>query len=167
MKNPFKKVAGMALAMSLLAGCQTGMLNTATGKPEIIVHQSSTRDIQTAALNFFQQRGYVLSKPDFEFYGTTYPLKRDDLVFERLHWEPINLVGIPSSTRIRLNIRDTVNGPKVVMGDPYNVNNCHYVGEEVVQATWLYPEVQGYLEQIQRRLEPHAVNRTPRTTIVQ
>lgn len=63
-------------AAALTTGCATQSLNTASGRPEVTVHDRSIASVRTAAVNYFVDQGFAPVKTDgsqlmFEKEGST------------------------------------------------------------------------------------------------
>jgi hypothetical protein len=151
MKKILIQGTGLALLLGLMTGCQSAM-NTASGRPEINIHQASVSDIQSTATSYFRRQGYIVARPDA--LGTVRPLKTTDMAFERPNWQPSNLLGIPSCSRILITINPESDGSKRLEGHAYTIGDAHTPFENVVTAPNQYTQLQADLENIQNRLEP-------------
>jgi len=155
MKNLLIQGTGLALLVGLMTGCHT-TLDTATGRPEIKLRYASDSDIKNAATSYFTRQGYIVGRSDA--VGQARPLKTTDMVFEKPQWQPTNLLGIPSCSRIFIAINTQNDGSKLVDGHAYTIGDAHTPFENVVTAPSKYAQLQTDLENIQRRLEPSQGN---------
>ena len=139
------KVLGSLAALMLigLTGCHTPpALNTASGRPEVMIQGKNTRQILTAAREFFIQRGYSAKQSDND----------NKLIFDRRTEKPGGKPSASNCWRVRLAVVDLSNGWHRLTGTPCKVDNCggELESEHVMAVS--FPQIQALLEQIKAQL---------------
>jgi hypothetical protein len=131
----------------LLVLCATGChtthaLNTASGRPEVIIQGKSAQQILHAAREFFLHRGYSL-KPSDNAYKLT---------FDRRSEKPGGKPSASDCWRVRLALVDAGNGSYRLIGTPTKVEGCGGELESEHAMPVAYPQIQVLLQEIRAQL---------------
>ncbi len=133
------------LMVFVTSGCHTppGALNTASGRPEVVIQGKTVSKILQTSREFFVLRGYSLMPSD----------NSNKLVFDRRTEKPGAKRSASFCWRVRLALVDLGNGSHRLSGSPCKVENC---GGDL-ESEWVmpvsYPQIQALLEQIKAQLQ--------------
>ena len=134
-----------AIFLGLTACRSTPALNTASGRPEVIIQGKSAPEILQTAREFFVHRGYSMMPSD----------NLQKLVFDRRTEKPGAKASASNCWRVRLAVIDLTNGAHRLSGMPCKVANC---GGEL-ESEWVmpvsFPQIQALLEEIKAQLQAH------------
>jgi hypothetical protein len=122
-----------------MSGCHGNHpLNTASGRPEVLITGASAKQILNTARTFFINRGYALTPSD----------NGNKLVFSRRSEKPGGAPSKSSCWRVRLLLVDLGNGSHRLSGTPTKVENCGGELEAEHAMGVAYPQIQSLLEEI-------------------
>jgi hypothetical protein len=134
----------LAAALLFGNGCHTApVLNTTSGRPEVIIQGKAAPQIREVASTFFLQRGYVPRPTDHT----------DKLSFEKRTERPGAAPSLTTCWRVRLTVTQLENGIHRLSGVPYKVDDCGADLESEHVLPMAYPQIQGFLEEIKNRVE--------------
>jgi hypothetical protein len=127
-----------------VGGCRTTpALNTASGRPEVMIYGKSTRQILNVSRDFFIHRGYSLIASD----------NGNKLRFDRRTEKPGATPSASHCWRVQLTVFDLSNGSHHLTGTSTKVENCggEMESEQVIRGA--FPQIQRLLEEIKGQLD--------------
>ena len=140
-----KTVALYAAVLGLWAfGCNTRpALNTASGRPEVVIQGKTAPQILKAAEVFFVQRDYALRPSDNAY----------KLTFDRRTEKPGAEPSASTCWRVRLALADLKNGSYRLTGTPLKVDDCGRDLEAEHVMPGAFAQIQELLQKIKSQLE--------------